>query len=70
MTDWLKSWSGKLSALAGIIVGYLTVDPSVLLSALAFMPAGPVRVVLILAVVAATIWLPKKAAEKDNAKTD
>lgn len=69
MTDWLKSWSGKLSALAALIVGWLTVDPSLLLSALAFMPAGPVRAILIVLIVVVTIWLPKKAAEKD-AKTD
>lgn len=65
MTDWLKSWSGKLSALAALIAGWLTVDPSLLISALAFMPAGPVRAVLIVGIVAVTIWLPKKAAEKD-----
>lgn len=65
MIDWLKSWSGKLSAFAALIAGWLTVDPSLLLSALSFMPSGPVRAVLIVLIVVVTIWLPKKAAEKD-----
>jgi len=70
MKDWLKSYSGKLSAIAASVAGIFTYDAAgIVLSALGFMPSSPVRFVLVIAVVIGTIWFPKKAAEKD-AKTD
>ena len=63
--QWAASWSGKLALIAASLAGVLATDPSVAIVATDLLPAGPIRVVAIIALVAVTYLLPLKAAKKD-----
>lgn len=81
MTDWLKRqiaearlWlsktGGKLAALAGGALAVAFADPSTAFGVLAFLPDGPLRLLLAGGIWVATILLTQKADKKDNAKAD
>lgn len=64
---WLGTWSGKLSAAAGIIAAPLANNAVVTAGLADYIPYGLPRLVFLAVIVLASIFGPKAAAKKDAA---